>query len=142
MGRAVQQSGMGAWYNDWLYNIIGKQTASDADPIKAINNWLWNAVTGTESAKQKADLIWQEATALVKASGGKLSWDEAWKIATGDVTKVITAKKADPSQASPGNLALVNNVRDVLPDLGTIDSAIKWGLLGLAGIFLVILVKD
>ena len=112
------------------------------DPLGDINNWLWNAATGTQTPLQKEMLIYEEAKALIKASGGKMSWDEAWNIASGDVTRVLMAKKADPSQASPKNLAVVNDIRDALPDLGQVNSAIKWGLLGLGAVFLIVILKD
>ena len=69
---------------------------------EAIEGDLWNAATGTLTEAQKNNLIAQQ-TAGVTAAGGNPATDSAQ--ANADVTAVLTANNADPSQASIFNNA-------------------------------------
>lgn len=64
---------------------------------EAIEGDIWNAATGTLTQAQKNNLIAQQASGVAGAGGNPAS---ASSQATADVTAVLTANNADPSQAS------------------------------------------
>ena len=106
---------------------VGFTTSDAMDTF--INN-PWYGIAGYVSPGVKSQLIVQEATNNVLASGGTLSMTDATAQASSDVTAVLTDANADPTQA-PGWLQ-------------SLGEYAKWGIIILAlilGIKVISIVK-
>ena len=126
MGCAVHHYGMGAtaqsvidvnpnWF-DWPNTSMQYWS----DYMNGIRN-----LDGTYTAKGKAQMVADQAAALVHASGGTMTPAQAQAQATSDVTANLTANNADPSQ-SPFAL----------------PSWLKWGAIAAAAALGIILIRD
>ena len=76
-------TGLGAWYDDWLYSI-----------------------TGRVSPDQKQAQVTQCVADQIKASGGTMRPADAGAICTQTISAVLTADSADPSQSFFSSMAL------------------------------------
>ena len=76
-----------------------------------IEGSIWNAATGTLSDAQKKALIAQQVAMQTQASGdAPVSTQALESQATADVSAVLTANHADPSQASLFNNPGLDNL--------------------------------
>ena len=111
----MTQAGMGGWLDD-----------------------LWTNVSSGTLTKDQADKIVEEgAQQTVKASGGRLSMEEARQITRAEVTKVLIARHADPSQAGIVPPAIF----DFDLDLGWSKWLLPVGL-GFGALALILIVRD
>ena len=88
---------------------------------------------GTYTEQGKAKLIEEHVPAVVKASAGTITPDQAREILRNDITPVLIDAKADPSQT--GKLGFM----ELFPGFSGI---IKWGAIGLGAILLIVALKD
>ena len=111
----MTQVGMGSWLND-----------------------LWtNIRSGTLTQDQVDRIVEENAQQLVKASGGRISIEEARRTVRSDVTKVLIARKADPSQTGIVPPAIF----DFDLDLGWSKWLLPVGL-GFGALALILIVRD
>lgn len=93
-----------------------------------IEGSIWNAATGTLTQAQKDALVAQQVAGVTRASGsGPVDSAAITAQAQSDVTAVLTADNADPSQAS-----IFNN-----PGLDSILQKAGWVIAIVAGAALV-----
>lgn len=128
MGYPSEQVGMGAWVTPSPILQRIRSTLSTAYDYWAAVAAGDRNVDGTYTPQGKAKLIEQEVPALVRASGGTLSAEQARAILNRDITPVLIDAKADPSQTGSLNIW---------------PAWMKWGLFGGLGVIAAILIlKD